>query len=142
MKLSRLANLLGYAGLIPFIVFSLSTWITLPLVDEPHFVLLTYAAVILSFMGAVHWGVAMSRSSEVALTQLALSVIPAVLGWLALLISTFHGYVLLITCFIALFIADRYAADAGLLPGWYLPMRAQLTAIVVLCLAAAALATL
>jgi hypothetical protein len=142
MNLEKLAKVLGYAGLIPFIVFSLGTWVTLPLVDNPHFVLMAYAAIILSFMGAIHWGVAMSRSSASELTQLGLSVIPALIGWLALLIASVYGYLLLIFCFSALFLADKSATHAGLLPQWYLPMRMVLTTVVVLCLIAAALAAM
>jgi hypothetical protein len=142
MSLQQLAKLLGYAGLIPFIVFSLGTWVTLPLVDSPHFVLLAYAAIILSFMGAIHWGVAMSRSSKTAQTQLGLSVVPALIGWLALLVVPVYGYLLLILCFSALFLADKSASKAGLFPDWYLPMRMVLTTIVVLCLIVAAMATI
>jgi hypothetical protein len=138
MNTEQLAKTLGYAGLIPFIVFSLGTWISLPLVENPHFILMTYAAVILAFMGAIHWGVAMSRPSDIEQVQLGLSVIPALVGWLALLTSLLYGYVLLVCCFSALYLADRSASKAGLLPHWYLPMRAVLTFIVVICLAAAA----
>ena len=142
MKLQQLSKLLGYAGLIPFIVFSMSTWVTLPLVGNPHFVLMTYAAIILSFMGAIHWGLAMSRSSDIQLVELGLSVIPALIGWLALLITAVYGYVLLILSFIVLFIADKFASKAGLLPDWYLSMRAVLTTIVTLSMAAAMLAAI
>lgn len=140
MKLQLLANILGYAGLVPFVLFSIGAWITLPLVDNPHFILLTYAAVILSFMGAIHWGVAMSQQGDSAKIQLGTSVLPALLGWMALLIPVLYGYGLLIVCFSALCVADKYAADKGLVPGWYLPLRVGLTTIVVLCLIAAALA--
>jgi hypothetical protein len=142
MKLQQLAKLLGYAGLIPFIVCSLGTWVTLPLVHDPHFVLMSYAAVILSFMGAIHWGIAMTRSSDIELAELGLSVIPALIGWLALLLAAAYGYILLIVCFSVLFLADRSVSKAGLLPDWYLPMRVILTTIVVLCLLIAALATI
>lgn len=139
MKLQQLANMLGYAGLVPFVVFTTGTWVELPFVNNPHFILLTYAAVILSFMGAIHWGLAMSQLGDVAKIQLGLSVLPALLGWLALLIPVLHGYGLLVLCFTALYAADKLAADKGLVPGWYLSMRAVLTTIVVLCLIMAAL---
>ena len=142
MKIQQLAQVFGYAGLVPFIVFSTATWISLPLVNNPHQILLAYAAVILSFMAAIHWGGAMTQPSEIARAQLGLSVLPALLGWLALLIPALYGYALLILCFIGLYVADAYVSDKGILPGWYLPMRLVLTTIVALCLAAAALAVL
>lgn len=140
MPLPQLSRLLGYAGLIPFVYYSAATWLALPLAADPHFILSAYAAVILSFMGAIHWGVAMSRAGNGNALQLALSVIPALAGWSALLLQTLHGYSLLILCFVALCIADKRATDRKLLPGWYLPMRIRLTTVVVLSLVAAAAA--
>ena len=140
MKLQQLARSLGYAGLIPFIVFSGAAWVSLPGVADPHVILTSYAAAILAFMGAIHWGVAMTRESAIANAELGLSVLPALLAWLALLIPALSAYVLLIMGFAVLYWADRYTNQKGLLPEWYLPMRKVLTAVVVLCLFAAALA--
>ena len=90
-------------------------------------------------MGAVHWGIAMAGSAATAKIQLGASVLPALLGWLALLIPMLYGYLLLAACFIVLLAADRLASRRGLLPDWYMPMRVILTTVVVLCLLAAAL---
>lgn len=139
MQLEQLAKTLGYAGLIPFIVFSAGTWMTLPLMENAHTVLMTYAAIILSFMGAIHWGLAMSQNSSHANLQLGASVVPALLGWLALLIPMLYGYGLLALCFVVLYFADKLAGDKGLVPSWYLPMRVRLTTVVVVCLVIAAL---
>ena len=139
MSLPQLARLLGFAGLVPFIAFSTGTWTTLPIMQNAHFVLMTYAAVILSFMGAVHWGLAMSGSNTTAKVQLGASVLPALLGWVALLIPMLYGYILLAACFIVLLMADTIAGSKGLVPDWYLPMRFILTTVVVLCLLIAAL---
>ena len=139
MQLERIAKTLGYTGLIPFIVFSAGTWMTLPLMENAHTALMTYAAIILSFMGAIHWGLAMSQNSSHANFQLAASVVPALLGWLALLIPMLYGYGLLALSFVVLYFADKLAGDQGLVPSWYLPMRVKLTTVVVLCLVIAAL---
>lgn len=139
MQLERMAKTLGYAGLIPFIVFSAGTWMTLPLMENAHTALMTYAAIILSFMGAIHWGLAMSQNRSHANLQLAGSVIPALLGWLALLVPMLYGYGLLALSFVVLYFADMLAGDKGLVPSWYLPMRVKLTTVVVLCLVIAAL---
>jgi len=137
MQLERLAKTLGYTGLIPFVVFSAGTWMTLPLMENAHTVLMAYAAIIVSFMGAIHWGLAMSQSSSHAKLQLGASVVPALLGWLALIIPMLYGYLLLVVSFFALYIADRLASDHGLVPSWYLPMRFKLTMVVVVCLVVA-----
>jgi len=44
---------LGYAGLIPFIVLSLAS---LADIQHAHFFLLSYAALIFSFLGGILWG--------------------------------------------------------------------------------------
>ncbi len=102
--------------------------------ENAHTVLMSYAAIILSFMGAIHWGLAMSQHGSHANTQLGASVIPALLGWTALIIPMLYGYILLALCFVALCIADKLASDLGLVPSWYLPMRVILTTTVVVCL--------
>lgn len=140
MKLQQLARLLGYAGLVPFIVFSVATWVSLPGVNDPHLILTAYAAMILAFMGAIHWGVAMTRESAIANAELGLSVLPALLAWLTLLIPTLLAYGLLIVGFAVLYWADSHTSRRGILPEWYLPMRRVLTAVVLTCLFAAALA--
>ena len=139
MQLEQLAKTLGYAGLVPFVVFSAGTWMTLPVLEDAHTVLMAYAAIILSFMGAIHWGLAMSQNSGHANMQLGASVVPALVGWLALLIPMLYGYVLLALSFIVLCIADKLASDHGLVSSWYLPMRVKLTTVVVACLMIAAL---
>ena len=79
------AKVLGYAGLIPFVVFSIGAWVPLPYVDNAVPILVAYAAVILSFMGAVHWGVALSSPSRDRSKYYIASVVPALTAWLALL---------------------------------------------------------
>ena len=142
MNLQQLAKVLGYAGLVPFIVFSIASWTTLPQVDIAHDWLISYAAVILSFMGAIHWGVAMSKGSPIDTIELGFSVLPALLAWLALLIPALFAYGLLVLSFTTLYWADRYVNDVGLLPAWYLPMRFVLTLVVIVCMLVAALAQL
>ena len=142
MNLQQLAKLLGYAGLTPFLVFSFASWATMPLGEIAHDLLIGYAAVILSFMGAIHWGVAMSKDSPIDTAELGLSVLPALLAWLALLIPALFAYALLIVSFAMLYLADRYVDTVGLLPAWYLPMRFVLTLVVILCMLIAVLAQL
>ena len=140
MQLKTLAYLLGFSGLVPFISLTIVPWVALPYPEDPHKLLIAYGAIILSFMGAIHWGIAMSVKTDLSSSQLGLSVMPALLGWLAFMLPLVHGYSLLILSFIYLCIYDKYINKHGLLPDWYLPMRIILTSVVVLCLAVAATA--
>jgi len=136
------AKALGYAGLIPFVVFSIGCWIPLPYVTNAPYILITYGAVILSFMGAVHWGVAMANKDQQQGKFFISSVLPALIAWTALLLAQPLALVILLAGFIWLYTYDRSVEKAQALPGWYIPMRTRLTAVVVLCLASALLSVI
>lgn len=135
----KLAVLLGYAGLLPFVSGALGIWV----IPEGWRVvvlaaLLDYAAVILAFMGAIHWGLAMraQETSEAARIQLGLSVVPPLLGWLAIS-SGMPISLALPLCLLAfggLYAADLRAVKLGLAPQWYPSLRRPLTIIVCLSL--------
>ena len=137
----RLAILLGYAGLIPFISGAIGIWITPPAWrTDVLTALLHYAAVILAFMGAIHWGLAMARErqDDAAHRQLGLSVLPALLGWLAISsgLPALLALALLISGFIGLYLADVHAVKLELAPRWYTALRKPLTAVVLISLLA------
>lgn len=141
-QLPRLAILLGYAGLIPFISGAIGIWITPPAWrTDVLTALLHYAAVILAFMGAIHWGLAMARErqDDAAHRQLGLSVLPALLGWLAISsgLPALLALALLISGFIGLYLADVHAVKLELAPRWYTALRKPLTAVVLISLLAA-----
>ncbi len=142
----RIATLLGNFGLLPFYALAVAAW--LPLAPLPARIVdlafVAYAAVILSFLGAVHWGLAMATPGLDKTRRwqaLGWGVIPSLLGWLALLLSL--GGVspaLVCTLLIIDFVLCRLMD--GLLmreytvqPGWYLPLRTRLTVLV--CIAVA-----
>ena len=128
------AKMLGYAGLIPFIIFSLGSWIPLPYVSDAIRILVAYAAVILSFMGAIHWGVALSRSARHRSKYYIASVLPALTAWLALLLPESYALLILLTAFIVLLAYDCAVMKPQGFPLWYIPLRIRLTIVVALCL--------
>jgi hypothetical protein len=129
---------LGTAGLVPFVVLTSALY---ALHDGNTPVLLVwltaYGAVTLSFVGAIHWGVAMVHQQMPDSERgvfMAWSVVPALAGWIALLLPAKAGLLLLGATFTVHYAADRQFAQRFKLPRWYLPLRGGLTAIVVLCL--------
>ena len=134
----KLAMLLGYAGLVPFVTGALGIWVT---PEGWRVVVLTalldYSAVILAFMGAIHWGLAMrAETGGPAQVQLGLSVVPPLLGWLAISngLSTNLALPLCLFAFAGLYVADLRAVKLGLAPQWYPSLRRPLTLIVCLSL--------
>lgn len=76
------AKLLGYAGLLPFIL--IPAFIIIGLMDAYigylHFV--QYSAIILSFMGGIHWLDALQNRRKNH--QLFASMLPSIVAWLSL----------------------------------------------------------
>ncbi|WP_019646613.1 DUF3429 domain-containing protein [Novispirillum itersonii] len=131
------ARILGYAGLIPFIGLTLSAWVLTAVGTGAGLsvfpaAIAAYGAVILSFLGAVHWGRIISAPMEDPLASLWLlaSVIPSLIGWVALLLPHPYGLGLLLTGFALAWDGDRRAARNGLLPQWYGRLRTRLSLIV------------
>jgi Protein of unknown function (DUF3429) len=58
LSFRRAAWALGLAGLLPFIALSWLSWRASP---WAHTMLLQYGAIILSFVGALHWGLALGK---------------------------------------------------------------------------------
>jgi hypothetical protein len=68
-EMPRSALLLGWGGVLPFVGLALAAAIGLPSpIPQAETMLIGYGAVILSFMGGVHWGGRCSRSPGVVMT--------------------------------------------------------------------------
>ncbi len=129
---------LGGLGLLPFIAgVVLVAGIDAKWALDP---LRFYAAAILSFLGGVHWGLAIDDSSgRAAWIRLGGSVLPALVAWLALLMAPAPGLLLSAAAFALLLLADVLAVRKRMAPRWYPQLRVPLTAIVVVCLVTAGL---
>lgn len=130
---------LGYGGLIPFL--GLCALLLSGVGDAARWTqaVLAYAAVILSFVGALHWAFAMLLPAlSPAETNRAYlwSTVPALVGWLGMLISPGLALPILCAAFGVHFLMDRQFATRHPLPSWYLPLRLRLTALVVTSLMA------
>ncbi len=127
---TRIPNIIGYLGLIPFVISSLAIWIT-AYRELAYESLVIYASIILTFIGAVHWGFGSSTSQEnKSNARFIFSIAPALVSWLALL--TMYEYVLPIfaICFVVFWWIERYYF-AEILPIWYVQLRSRLSFIVV-----------
>ena len=133
----RLVLQLGYAGLIPFFLMTLGVW-TADAKWIGDFVKgqLAYAMVILSFLGGVHWGVALLSNTlpeEISRRALTWGVTPSLIAWCATLFSGF-GFAVMMAGFIAALQVDKQLYPAYGMPDWMVPMRKRLTTVVVLML--------
>jgi hypothetical protein len=133
------AKLLGFGGLVPFYAGAAALWLGEPEAQDAALaVTMIYAATILSFVGAVHWGRLLADAQGEARggeAGLGWSVVPALLGWLAAAwLEPLPGLILLIVGFWAAYVVDARAAREGRFPLWYIAMRKHLSALVILAL--------
>lgn len=126
---------LGYLGLLPLVGGAAAVWFApAGLAEWAQQAMLMYAALVLSFIGAVHWGLAMHSEHPGRDRQLALSVVPALVAWGALLVPPTISFPILVVSFSILSGVDRQTVVAGLTPGWYPSLRLPVTVIAVFSL--------
>jgi hypothetical protein len=136
--LVELASLLGYAGVVPFIAGATLTWLPSGTFEflPRHWPLLSYSAVILTFMGAIHWGLAMhnAQATPQIRAQLLLSTVPSLIAWIALGLPVSFSYPLLAFAFVLMLYGDARALAFDLVPQWYAKLRGPLTFVALLAL--------
>ena len=139
----RTATLLGNFSLLPFYALAAASWMPLgsraDRLIELAFV--TYAAVILAFLGAVHWGFVLSSPAldrTGSKFGLRWGVIPSLLGWLAVMMAIVGVPLWLVSFFLVMDFALCRLMDGRMMPmystppAWYLPLRTRLTALVII----------
>ncbi|WP_428392639.1 DUF3429 domain-containing protein [Lichenicoccus sp.] len=143
-----LAAILGILGLLPFLGCTIGIIAFPRHIPVPNLVqaIIAYGAVILAFLGGVHWGFALEADPAITVPSLAatnrrrltLGVVPSLIGWAALLVplvaSPLIAIVLLIMGFLGTTLIEAQARQAGVMPVGYMALRWVLSAVVVLCL--------
>lgn len=101
-----------------------------------------YAAMIASFMGAIHWGVSLRLNEPDAVNRgrYIFSVMPALAAWIIVILYQVWGaiglvLILFMGVFALIYFFDRGQHSLGILPAWYLSLRKWLTLGVILSLA-------
>lgn len=130
---SPMASRLAYAGLLPFVFGAALTWIVRP-DAHPYVVdaLAKYGALIVSFLGGLHWGLAMRAGSAVSErmrdTSLIWGVTPSLLAWIAAIMPPYSGLVILGVLLVACYLVDRRRYPLFNAAPW-LTLRFRLTAV-------------
>ena len=124
---------LGYAGLIPFAACAVLL-LALPEAGMRSLcerALLGYGAVILSFLGGVHWGLALRGDPGRGPRMLVIGVIPSLVGWAALLAPFETAAAIQVGAFGAFWLYEHRVLGPAVLPPAYLELRRWLTISVV-----------
>jgi hypothetical protein len=135
------AYALGFAGLLPFI--GLSALVLAgsgPVLSiGPRTALLTYGAVIASFLGGIRWGVAL-RGTDHAPRDLALSIVPSLLAWGCLALHPPFDLGALGILVLAWGLVDQDMPRRSFAPSWFGRLRLVLSGVAGLSLLAATFA--
>ena len=120
VALRNRALLLGYLGLLPLLAGAV-----LLIADTRQDLAIqgiqNYGAIILTFVGAIHWGRAMNT---VSVRLLTVSVLPSLLAWACLFLPPSAGLPLLAAAFLAVLLHDgREYEDLA----WFRRLRMHLT---------------
>ncbi|KJZ79740.1 hypothetical protein HIM_01209 [Hirsutella minnesotensis 3608] len=157
-KVPRESHILGLTGTLPYLVTSLSTvflaWDLnkeLPTGnalydaifinhDTARYLLnvleplqLGYGAVIISFLGAIHWGLEYAEKQplrERTNFRYGVGVAASVIAWPTVLMPLEYALTTQFMAFVALYFVDSRAAARGWAPPWYGMYRFLLTAMV------------
>ena len=121
---------LGYAGLIPFVLGALLVWFVRP-DAHPYVVdaLAAYAALIVSFLAGIHWGLGYIYREPRLFTW---AITAMLIAWVALLMPPYAGLVLHGVMLVACYLVDRRVYPRLGLQAW-LTLRFRLSAIAALC---------
>ncbi len=119
---------LGYAGLIPFVGGALLVWLVWPAM-HPYttMALSAYAAVIVSFLGGIHWGIAF-RDAEPPPSLFVWGVVPSLAAWVAVMMPPSAGLVIHALMLFVCYLVDRKVYTAFGLQRW-LTLRFRLSMV-------------
>ena len=142
--LKQWANILGYSGTIPFISLAVILLLDASSTTPAAFGLAAsalaasalhlYGAIILSFLGGLHWG-RIACNPDIKPSDkwfLIYSVLPSLIGWSSYLLADIwqDTALMLIAGFIISYVIDIRFIKLGAWQSWMKPLRTNLTLIV------------
>ncbi|MCV2354553.1 DUF3429 domain-containing protein [Paucibacter sp. B2R-40] len=135
LPLNPLALRLGHLGLLPFVIGAALVWLVGGRDAEAHawisFALSAYAALIISFLGGIYWGLGF-RQVEASAQPFVWGVLPSLGAWVALVMPAYAGLVLHGVMLIVCYLVDRRLYPALGAAAW-LTLRFRLSAVAALC---------
>jgi Protein of unknown function (DUF3429) len=134
-----LALFLGYLALLPFVAAAAALWLAPPAWrGTAGLGLLVYAAVVASFIGAIHWGLAFAQAAPAQGLWLW-GVLPSIVATGAALLPPQQGLWVMSAVLVACYAVDRRVYPRERVAQW-LPLRLRLSLVATLCCVVGALA--
>ncbi|TCD63532.1 hypothetical protein EIP91_005302 [Steccherinum ochraceum] len=124
------------------VITSIDPGVAITYLDQALSLQMTYGAVMLSFLGALHWGMEFAGyGGHKGYSRLFLGAAPVVWAWSTLAFMPVESLLLQWTGFTALWYADMKATNAGWAPKWYSQYRFYLSILVGSCIIGSLAAT-
>ncbi|MBM4224978.1 MAG: DUF3429 domain-containing protein [Gammaproteobacteria bacterium] len=122
------ARVAGFLGLAPFglALLCVTVGANQGYLEFGRQLAIAWGAVILTFVAAVHWGLALAGRWQWSLSTIVGSTLPSVIGALAVLLGSERSIALLVAGF-GLFWLFEHRTRGAELPGDYLALRRALT---------------
>jgi len=109
--------------------------VALTILDQALSIQVTYGAVMLSFLGALHWGMEFAGyGGQKGYARLALGAAPVLWAWPTLALQPTSALIVQWVGFTVLWWADLRATGAGWAPQWYSQYRFYLSILVGTCI--------
>ena len=119
---------LGYIAAVPFVAgAALAYWGGGETRALAMRALVAYAAVVASFIGAIHWGLGFAQTAPRA-SLFVWGVAPSIVAWLSLLVAPAAGLAVDATLLVACYLVDRAVYPQHGAERW-LPLRLRLTVL-------------
>ncbi len=131
----RLLLTLTFAGVIPFLLLTILLYNHWVAQSKVLAMLFSYAAVILTFLGGIQWGIGIVRLDANTLKfkhLFTLSILPSLAAWLLLLIDfpklQLIGFII---SFVSVLVIDTLLTLKDIMPRWFLLLRFGVSLIVI-----------
>jgi len=124
--IGRVAFALGFAGLLPQLGAALLAWVG---IGDGALIALAYAALILSFLGGMWWGLALFRRAGQSLL-VTLAVVPSLVAGAILALAAVHlplGLVAMGSAIMLTLPVDRWLVARGAAPANWMQLRVPLS---------------
>lgn len=125
-----LSTRLGYVGLLPFVLGAALVWLVRADAHPYATLMLScYAAVIVSFLGGIHWGLTMRQVPTAVPTWFfGWGVVPSLVAWVAVVMPPYAGLVVHGVMLVACYLVDRRSYPLLGAANW-LTLRFRLTVV-------------
>ena len=128
---SDTARLLGHLGLVPFVLGAALVWVVNA---EAHpyatLALSAFAAVVVSFLGGIYWGLGFRLSAPPA-SLFVWGIVPSLVAWIAVMMPASAGLVVHGVMLLVCYAVDRRIYPTQGLSHW-LTLRFRLSAVAAL----------